>query len=244
VSTHASSDVTAPDTGGSGPAGPGGAGLTGRVRPWRRPRLLIWLGIAACLLGALVVAADWFFTGLSYQPLTNAGSGPDLLGSIVHRPVNNFGMYEGEIWVPEQKPATGALYMSLQNTGKQPVTIESIGENFPGSAGVHVLTGTGPATYTDFFGPQPPVSRWKKLAGSVLLPGGADLIRIPVRLTRCWIRGESYVQFGGFRVTMKYGWWTHQVWISWPGPPILAHAGSQFPPAAQSEPVCLSGSPS
>jgi hypothetical protein len=122
--------------------------------------------------------------------------------------------------------------MSLQNTGKKPVTIESIGENFPGVAGFHVLIGTGPATYASLFGTQPPVSHWKKLAGSVLLPGAADLIRIPVRLTRCWIPGESYVRFSGFRVTMRYELWIHQVWISWPGPPILAHAGT-VPQAGQ-----------
>lgn len=202
--------------------------------PRRRRRWPLWTALS---LGLLVVAAliTGSALGAAYQPVGQGPTGGNLIGHLVTRKVNNFSPMTGQTYLPPQKPGSGGLYVSLVNNGPLPVTIESASLNPPYAQGPQdrqsqVLRDAGPAAYWPMYGSQN--GQGTPLAGLVLQPGQAVLVRLPVTTAGCWMPAHYYSILNSFSVTTRFLSWTHQVQIFWTDPynedegAILAHAAA------------------
>ncbi|MDA8324569.1 MAG: hypothetical protein M0030_32805 [Actinomycetota bacterium] len=185
--------------------------------PGHRWRLGIGLGAAIALAAALIAAV---FAGAYYQPVRFGGSfgppyGPHLITTTQG---NEYGL-AGQTVLPAQPSAHGTVYVSLENAGPLPVTIESVSFNGPGVP-ANAVTGmpftiSGQSTYTPMFGRH---GKPKPLAGAALRPGQYILIRIPIVTAPCWTRSGEHALVDSFWVTSRSLLWTHRERVSWTDP--------------------------
>jgi hypothetical protein len=206
-----------------------GAAIAGRKNK-RRLLMVLVLGLLLVLIAAVVAGQEF---GASYQPVAFGGAGGGLTGNIISRHVNNFAPMDGQIYVPPQKAASGAYFVSLTNTGPYPVTIESATLNNPDYTAPPDLQGqpirdSGHASYWPLAG-EPGTGHGTPVKGMVLHPGQYIVIRLPVTTAGCWMTSGGYsVQFS-FWVRFKFLFWTHLVPIWWTSPydqsegAIIAH---------------------
>lgn len=206
-----------------------GTATAGR-RPRRRWLTIVVAGLLLVLIAAVVAALE---LGAAYQPLAFGGAGGGLTGHIVSRRVNNFPPMDGQTYVPPQKAANGAYYVSLTNTGPYPVTIESATLNNPRYEAApdrraQPLRDSGHATYWPLAG-QPGAGKGTPLHGAQLRPGQYIVIRLPVTTAGCWMTSGGYSILSTFWVKEKFLIWTHLVQIWWTSPydqsedAIIAH---------------------
>jgi hypothetical protein len=206
-----------------------GNSIAGRRRRRRWVKILL-LGLLLISVAGVVAGQE---LGASYQPVAFGDAGGGLTGNIVSRHVNNFAPMEGQIYVPPQKAASGAYYVSLTNTGPYPVTIESATLNNPDNAAAPFLQAeplrdSGHASYWPLAG-QAGIGHGKLLAGTVLHPAQYIVIRLPVTTAGCWMTSGGYSVQSSFWVRFKFLFWTHLVQISWTVPydqsegAIIAH---------------------
>ena len=179
-------------------------------RSWHRRRWLLGAG-GLLLATALAVAMT---LGATYQPVTYGDGAVAVQGALNLRTVNDFGIMQGQSYLPPQPANHGDLIVSLANTGPYPVTIESVSMPLYPNA---LNQPTGPATYVPLTGKNPQVANSSpKIDGASLRPGENILIRIPFRTPACWMSGWSVVRT--FSVTTKFLWWTHTFDVSWTHP--------------------------
>jgi hypothetical protein len=202
-----------------------GAGESARARSRLRRRWLLGAGGGLVLAAGLVVA---MMLGAAYQPVTYGAVVPGVQGPVQVRIVNNFEHMRGQIYIPPQPAAHGALSVSLTNTGPYAVTIESVSMPLYPNA-LNDLT--SPATYVPLAGDNPKQATGSSphIAGATLRPGENVGIRIPFRTPSCWMGGRSIVST--FLVTTKFLWWTHTFAVSWtlPSDPNGGAIISQLP---------------
>ncbi len=169
------------------------------------------------LLTAAVVSA--LILGSSYQPVASGGAGARVAGQIVSQRTNDLPPMAGQIYLPPQKAASGAILVSLTNTGPYPVTILAATLNFPYQnhfLDLHAepVQDTGQATYSQSPGPGS-AGGGSAVAGAVLRPGEYMMIRLPVTATGCWTNSGSYVVISSFWVRFRFAFWTRLVQVSW-----------------------------
>jgi hypothetical protein len=201
--------------GGVAPPGHAEGQAAGASLP-RRPARGRLAGIAVALVVLVVLGAGiagWIL-GASYQPVTYGlgGSGIDGGSVIVH------GFLPRTIYIPPQRPASGGLFVSLMNTGRFAVTVESV--SLPSQPRPPVLRDAGPATYEPLEGNNPlmPTAASPRIAGLVLRPGQDVYIRIPFRTPGCWQAGRTVVST--FLVTTRYLLWTRQFPVAFTDPGV------------------------
>lgn len=120
--------------------------------------------------------------------------------------------------LPAQPSARGTFYVSLENSGPLPVTIESVSLDGPGLA-ANAVTGmpftiSGQPTYTPLYGRH---GRPLPLADTVLRPGQYISVRIPIVTEPCWTRSGD-VMVNSFWVTSRSLLWTHHERVIWSDP--------------------------
>ena len=188
--------------------------LGSRARRWRW--VVVLAGVVA-IVGSVLVAK-----AAVYQPL---GWGADQFRPIGVgiRPVNQFGGYRYDYYVPPQR-GTFTFVVSITNSGSRPIIIEGLTVD---AAAVRLV---GPVVYTTaFYTEKAPVSN-KLPSGSPVLHDvtlGAEksiAVAIAMRTSPCATH-DGWTSIPSFFVKERFLVFTHTVALPWspPGGALIMH---------------------
>ncbi len=198
---------------GADPQEPGSEAGGRRAGRRQAVRKTAWVltGLSALAVAGLVCGA---VAGARYEPLA-AGDPYELpihalAGLPAGRgiiPVNTFGRYRQDIYVPPQR-GPFSLFVTVENNGSRPVTIVSVA---PPSG----LQSAGVARY---LAPAPHGEAgrqlWRVLRNYQLGPGDAVEVGMPVRTWPC-AQLDGWENAPDFEVTMRFAAFTRKVPLPW-----------------------------
>ena len=181
---------------------------TAAVPSWRRRWR--WLVTAA---GLLVVALVAVLTPLAatYQPITWGGVEFDPTGVGI-RPVNTFGFYREDFYVPPQR-GEFTFFASIENQGSRAVIIEAV--TVPQLDKGYPLGLAGPVLYSRDIPTgraMPPHSH--PLHDVTLGPAQGIFIGIRLRTPSC-ASTDGWTYIPSFYVKERFGFFTHTVALPW-----------------------------
>lgn len=180
-----------------------------RVRESRARRWPWWLALA----GVIAVAVSVLLAKAAvYQPL---GWGPDQFSpvGVGIRPVNQFGDYRYDYYVPPQR-GVFTFVVSIRNNGSRPVLIEGL------RVDALAVRLAGPVRYTTaFYTGNAPVSNQlpseSPVQHNVTLGAGKSVaIGISLRTAQCAAR-DGWTSIPSFFVMERFLLFTHTVALPW-----------------------------
>jgi hypothetical protein len=198
----------------------------------------MWIGLGAASL-ALAVLGVLMAEAAAYQPITwgdMSGPFPGLPSGVGVKVVNNFGLSDGDYYVPPQR-GVFSFGVTIYNSGSRPITVDSVELYPPSSSGFRPIRLAGPVLYTTNLGTVGITPGVHFLRNVRIAAGETIFVGIPMLIWPCGQTG-GWATDPVFYVREHFLFFSHVVALPWSmeGAQLIMHAAGGKP--GEADAIC------